>query len=288
MFKLAHGTPTDHAVNEGFDLQDYKISQPGQGDGDKIPSGLDAYGPGSYLWVADDSNGGLKGTIDMAHGYAGDSGKIVLATLDVDEDDLMNNREASEVEVEDWVRAIENYMEGQREQAGYRPDSLRELLIEFEEDFTKASNKEYLKSFEKVFPGLDFDEVDVDDYDDPYDWVEGVMEQYETYADPVSHIHEEGGPQKIAEWSINRSDDLWGTVTSVFNTIAVTNIGVGYESNNKSFKESILEELNEDYGLTAAKVEQGAIMVVFDTDELNIYKVLDVNKEPEQSSDLSP
>lgn len=282
--KLTHGSQHSIAAEEGFDLLDYKLKEIGKGEG-AINNGHDAYGPGIYTWtVNEDESGSLRNAIDMAMAYSGDKGVVYVLNLNIEEEDLLNNRPPDEIPVEDWARAINNFMDRVREQQNYVPEKVSNSLDYYwPDDSSDKPSKSDLKFMENNYPGLSFEYADPDEFDEPYEWKEAVLENYRVESDPMDHILNEGGAEGVADWSMNRSDNLWETLTSIWNTVAVNNTGTGTESFNKTFKEAILEELNDDYGITAAKVEEGAITVVFDTSEINIQKVLPVQKTPEQN-----
>lgn len=287
--RLTHGSEHSTAAEQGFDLLDYKQKFWGEATGD-VNNGKDAEGPGIYVFIDNEETGGLKGAIENASIYSGDKGVIYVLSVDVDEEDLLNNRSASEIDAEDWAKVIENFMSKQRAKAGYDVDEIYSAVQPVVDSIDSGESiaPKVLKDLEDRYEGLRFDNVPPNEYDDGYQWQDEVVDEYIINNDPVSHINDNGGSKGIAEYAVNSSDNQWETLKTVWNSIAISNTGAGIETFNKTFKDSTLEVLGDDYDLTAAKVVNDAFMVVFDTDEIQIKKVINENKDLECESELSP
>ena len=93
-----------------------------------------------------------------------------------------------------------------------------------------------------------------------YQWQES-LEEYYSITEPCSNITDEGGPEAVASYAINSSDNLWETIESLGNSISVEITGKGIESYNETFQESILESF-PDHNLTASIVNNGDFAVI--------------------------
>lgn len=63
-----------------------------------------------------------KESFESSSRYMGENGFVNLLSVDIEEEDLMNNREPDEIEVEILIDAMETYIHEKRDKEGYNKE----------------------------------------------------------------------------------------------------------------------------------------------------------------------
>jgi hypothetical protein len=289
--KFAHGSSQnildENNETNSFELFDYVLDKKGKISINEINNGVDGEGAGIYAMIGDSNE-----AINNAKNYSGDEehdGYVYILNLNIEEHDLMNNREADEIPVDDWVDALECYVSN-IQRIKYTPkDRYEQTLnvflhkIENGEDVTIEDINLKLKK--------DLIEITLDEYcepnefDEPYEWLEVAMENYSNF-DPCSYIEAEGGSRSIVENAIENSDNLQETLYNIWKTVAIRYSQDGIETYNKTFQESIIDTLHREHDLTAGHVNDGNFAVIFDVSEITVDRVIDIKKEYEEKNNI--
>lgn len=291
--RMIHGSVQDVLASEHgkFDVFDYKINNDGKPDNKYIDNGNDAKGPGIYAWPGHDENyaQGLK----SAACYTGkDSGYIYVLDVDVEEDDLLNNLEPDFLSNEEWVTVIEEYIRLTHEEEGISLDKFNELVWDIESKIDEGEELPSFEEIESIFDefgmSLDCDSENPNEFEDGYEWAENIRAAFDL-ADPCSKIHDNGGPNAIAEHAVNRSDDFWESLVHVWSSIATDQTGLGINTYNKRFLNAVKNTVGKEYDLNAARVNDGDFYVIFNPEAIRIEKIIDVSpsKETEYSEGVS-
>jgi hypothetical protein len=277
--EFVHGSKQNILDNEdnSFKLFDYIIDHNNKPNLDFIDNGLDAQGFGLYAFI-----GNNEKSIENASCYTDkDSGFLYIFNVDVEESNLMNNRDADEISIDELVEAIDNFIFNIREDKGFNKETFDNVIEHFESnfDYIDFDHNDINLELAKRCLLIELDEYSSkSEYGNSYEWKEQIEEQY-SMSDPCSNIEEEGGSYAVAEYCINKSDNLWETIKNLGFAIAVLNSPLGTASYNKTFQKSILESLGDKYDLTAAHVNDGNFAVIFDTDKIVLEDVVDLKKE---------
>lgn len=272
---FVHGSK-QNLENEGFEVFNYIMGVDGKATEEKIDNGIDQEGVGIYAWI-----GKSDESFDKAKFYTSkESSFAYVLDVDVEEDELMHLREPDELYPEDLVSAIELFIEKKRDLLGFNKEKLDNVMEYLENSFDEIDLEKV--NFSLKSNGVNFQidySLDPDDFDNYDDWKMEVDENY-YINEPCSNIEDEGGAEAIVEHAINSSDNLWQTLKYIGETIAITHTGLGTESYNKTFQESILETFPESK-LTVAYSEDGAFAVIFDTDAIEIKEKIDLHLREE-------
>lgn len=295
--KFLHGTPNNilSSENDGFTLFDYIYDRNTKTSNlPFISSGLDQFGPGIYAYSGEKSDyqKNLKGAAIYA---GGNDGFVYLLEVDVNKRELLNRREPTEIEEAIWADVIDLFIEKVRREKRYDPSAFERLVSKIE---THYDDSEYLdlsavtQMFtEQGFGSFSFDNMDMNDFDSFEEWRDEAVCQFEL-CDPCNNIYEEGGPLAVATYAIESSSDLWGVLMKVYDRVAVSKIGDGYHSRNKTFQESVLDVFGKNgiENFKVAKVntefEDSSFYVIFDTASIKIEKEIVVNKKFDQEQSL--
>lgn len=279
--KLLHGSAQD--IQDGFSLFDYVLKD-GEAPEGFIDNGNDAEGPGIYTLPGDAVNyaKSLKGV--SCYCGEGDGGYIYVINVDVDDDVLMNNRDADEIESGVWASVIERFIEIRQEKVGYDAEKAREILdrldIQGQLDDKGEVDVEAMNTALGEIDDFPIDNIDLEDYSpgDGYQLVDEILYDYKINNDPCANIEDEGGPHGIADYAIRSSDNLWGTLCKIWNCCAINNTGQGAESFNRTFQNAVFEVIKDEFDLTATQKEPNGIVVVFDTSAISVEKVIELNR----------
>ena len=282
--KLTHGSPQNIQEKGGFDLIDYKFDESKKDDDNGIPNGADVFGPGIYTFVAD---GALrKEAADGAVTYANNGGYVHFCSMDIEEGELMNNRDPEEISEEQWIEIIENYMKIKRNAVGHDQDVLRDILYQYEDSIDAGSFdlEAFNESVSKVID-FDLDMEDYEDYEEGHEWLDAIMNDYEML-DPCSHVFDEGGPRAIYNYAMSSSDNLWEVLHSISVSVAYKSDGTKGFTDNKSFQRAFFETMDDLGSYKGAVVFEGKFFVAFDHRALEIDKVVQF-KRKENSSEMT-
>lgn len=103
--KLYHGSTKD-LIDQNFDVFDYIVYQDNTTNHEFINNGDDAYGIGIYTYTGEHND-----CVKKASNYASkDSGFVYVMELDIDEKDLMNNRKADEISIDELAITIKDFI----------------------------------------------------------------------------------------------------------------------------------------------------------------------------------
>lgn len=281
--KLTHGSPKNISKEGGFEILDYEFDS--YNDNNPVPSGADTYGPGIYTYVVDN---GLKDAVSGATGYAGNGGYIHFLSVDVEEDQLLNNRDSDEIDEDQWLAIMNTYIDEKRKRLGHFPDELRTVLSDHAEEFLRGeldadSFNEQID--ESTIKNFDLDIGDHDDHDDLDEWMDAVMSDYEML-DPCSNIDDMGGIHNIYRHAIQSSDSLWEVIHDISNKIAYYSGGGKGFNDNGSFKKAFFDVMGNEEEYKGAVVCEGRYFVAFDVDALSIDKIVQY-KRPESDHEIS-
>jgi len=272
---FVHGSK-QNLENEGFEVFNYIMGVDGKPTEEKIDNGVDQEGVGIYAWIGDSDE-----SFDNAKFYTSkESSFAYVLEVDIEEEELMHLREPDELYPEDLVSAIELFIEKKRDLLGFNKEKVDNVIEYLEDSFDEIDLEKV--NFSLKSNGVNFQidsSLDPNNFDDFDDWKMEVDENYYTN-EPCSNIEDEGGAEAIAEHAINSSENLWQTLKSIGETIAVIHTGLGTESYNKTFQESILETFPESK-LTVAYSEDGAFAVIFDTDAIEIKEKVNLHLRDE-------
>jgi len=284
MFTLIHGSASNlKEVNGGFKHFNYNIdNMDNKPDNKHINNGNDAKGPGMYNF----DGGRYQESLINAATYTGDGdGYIHISTLDIEESELLNNRDINYIDKEDWIECIELFMDKMRFNNNF-------VISEYDENCEKIrglmENGQDV-SFQKIEGVLEQYSLSIDsEYHctslfggDYQDWKDAVDEVF-YMEEPCSHVADEGGVESIVDYAISSSDNQWELLVSIWANIATISGGIYTETYNETFYESVMESLGEKYNVTAALVGEPGVdsfFVVFDpsSELFNIEKVIDLS-----------
>lgn len=257
-----------------------------------IDNGNDAYGPGIYTWVAE--GGYAKNSVQNALRYSGDDGYVHFLTINVEEDELLNNLPSSMIDNETWEDIIDSFMEKRRKDKDWDAEKLQEILRTYVDDIESGNEIDITNFLESTKPliDLDLDYYNPNDAEDAYQWIDEVLEAYEM-EDPCSHIIEEGGSHALANTIPDQYEDLWSVICKMWELTAVNGNGLIYESYNASFIDACIDHV--DFNLAGAIVSSSdspdgsAIFVAFNPNELVINRVIKASRTLEkEDGGLSP
>lgn len=282
--KLIHGSSQVIDNNNKFKLFDYKMNNEKKAEG-AINNGNDEYGPGIYTLPGD--NNSFATSLKVASSYA-DGGYIYKINIDMDGIDTIDKLSADEIEVDEWVKIINRFIELRYEQEGFKPNEMESKLHEFDIESKLADGNLSTTDIESVLSDFDYDfDIEIDDYDqdDGYQLINDIIEEYKMNNDPCGRLYDDGGSEAIASHCVNSSDNLWQTITKVWDSIAVDSTGLGYETYNETFQKSVFDVIGHDKGLILAHGNEHGVVVVFDTSKIEIEKVIDLSIE--RNDDLS-
>lgn len=279
--KFVHGTSVD-LDGKKFELFDYVYDNDKQTSSlDNIGSGLDAEGAGIYTFVGDSED-----NINNAKTYVKtkDSAYVYILNVDIEEEDLLNNRDIEEIGFEDWLVVVEDFMDRVRKSKGFDKNKFDEIVVGLEEswDQDQRFSAEQLNTiFKTAGLKIEFDEYqDQSEFNNFYDWQDSVEELY-TMSEPFSIVQEAGGAESVLEYALNKSDTLWEGLKNVWEQFAVNVNGTKVDTYNKTFHSVVMDHLS-DYQLTCAVVNDGRFAVIFDVDAIEIEKKIDLNKKVER------
>lgn len=280
--KLTHGSVQNVALNGGFQAFDHTLDHNNKEQEGFIDNGLDAYGPGVYTWLAEGEH--AKDSVSNAQRYTGENGFVHFLSVEVDEEDFLNNMPSDEIEEETWAKIINNFIDRRHQQTGWNKEALEETLNDFYSAIESGEeiDLDLFKEQTQQFLKIDLDYHNPNEAECPQEWIDQILDEYDM-EDPCIYVYEEGGPEKLASLIPTQHDDLWSVIKSMWNLVAVNGDGCRYESYNKTFIDACLEEV--DWPLVGAAVED-QIFVVFDPSEIRINKVL--QEEPEVSKNNGP
>ena len=272
MMQFIHGTTQGNIKENGFKLFDYCIDANGVSSLPFIKSGADQEGPAIYAFHNDENS------IKNASIYAsGNESYAYIISINIEESQLMNNRDADEIGIDDLIDVVNCFIDKRRSQVNYSKDVIDDVINGFYDNFDDINVDDVNNELESN--GSDFrieEDISPHQFDNYDDWFDEVDEAYQVN-EPCSYIADEGGAYNIVSYAINKSDNLWGTIKSIWNSVAVNNTGVGMYSYNKTFQESMMDVLSNRYDLTCALVNNGSFAVIFDTNAIDIDKVIDLN-----------
>jgi hypothetical protein len=289
-----HGSSATPAEPKDFKFQlfDHIYDPNNRGSHAHINSGLDQYGPGAYAF------GSLEGApvhpklMHEAQRHAGKDGEGSVLGFSVDMGDELvfaNHWDADEISVEEWVVAIEATLVERLRLADYYPDDfetkIRSAISQWEEG-EKPSEALLLDAFSEINETELPEGMELDNMDGPED-LEAAFEEY-AYGEmeinsPVSQFYDEhGSPEGLAKYAISKSDNLWETLQAIYEGVAVSQGGMGYESFNKAFHHAVINSVDDVEKIKVASVEGGSFFVIFDIDavEMEYARVLKSELDP--------
>jgi hypothetical protein len=274
---LSHGTSKIIENNE-FELFDYIVDKNNNINNDKINNGVDGEGAGIYAMI-----GNSNESINDAKLYSGqeNEGYIYLLSIDIEESDLMHNREPNEIPEEDWIEGIEEFISELHRLHNYSFEKFERIITQ-SEDLTIAQINSSLKkeNLNVTLPSyLNPSEMNFDSF------TEEALEFY-SIEDPCSYILEEG-INNIVENSIDKSDHLQETLYNIWQSCAITQSQNGIETYNKTFQESILKTLGRNHDLTASYVDNDNFAVIFDTSKIKVENIIDFKKELQETNEIT-
>jgi hypothetical protein len=293
--KFIHGSPTDirQTNNSKFRLFDYLTKVNGEPDG-HVNNGQDQFGPGIYAFPGEGNN--YQNSIKGAACYTDkESGFVYILSVDVEEPDFINAQPIDKIDESIWVDVIERFITKRRDQENCSLDDFHEAVDKIMTMVNDGDDvaDDFVKETFKQFDGMDFDYLKLESADDIDEWESQVTEQY-FLADPCSSIFDEGGPEAIVQYAMTASDNLWEVLKTIWNRTAVVNSGIGYNTYNDTFQKSVLEVFaeNEITNFKVAKVndeyEDNYFFVIFDTDSIQIEKVINVTNQHDYEAALAP
>ena len=278
---FVHGSKQDIDVDEGFQLFNYVKYNDRTKSNKFIDNGEDAEGCGLYAWIGKSE----KSFKEAARFTSADSGFAYVIEVDIEEEDLMNNRDPYEISTEMLAEAIDLFVEKKRDILGYNKDLIDSVISRFEDDFDIA----ILDDVNEVLEDNGIKMV-LDEYTDPGEfssfdeWKDEIDETFINY-EPCSHIMDEGGSLAIAEYIQRKSDNLWDVLKHLGNNIVLDEHSGGISVYNKTFQESILETF-PDHNLTATYVNNDNFAIIFDTSKADIIEKIDLNLKSELKKEI--
>lgn len=255
-----------------------------------VSSGLDAEGPGIYAFSRDE-NGFTPERIKNAQDYTPMlQGSVIGFHIDLTDEEgerivPANEHPADEVDAEYWVEVINTFIQRLHALKGYDEDLIEEAIEHVADVWqTHADNGydmehpdliEATQQLEHAIGGgFTIRECPPSDYDNVDEWRDAMRDSSAMY-DPASHIHDNGGVESVVSYAMMASDDLWGVVKNLHNTIAVSATGKGYQSYNLEFYEAVKRVIPDMSLLRYANVNNGGFQVVFDVDAIQVdYMVI--------------
>lgn len=265
--RFIHGSHIRTDDPESIELKLFDHTKKHSEKADHINNGTNAYGPGIYAYVMREGNA-HKNLQDAVNGYVGHEGEgsiIGFSIYDVDgftEEPILaaNEYPVDEISDENWIVAIEAYMEAKDVAGGLEYDKLINAIDgirdewDFEGEWSEQLQNEFETACELYGTCLDVDELRFEDYESPDEWYNAVEENI-ALSRPTSHIHDEGSSASILnfakESAINGrlyagEANLWGVLFYLHDTLAVKESSLGVEMQNDLFQKAIIDSLPED------------------------------------------
>lgn len=275
--KAAHGTTRKIT---SFKLFDYKIDiNTDTVDNENVSEGLDAYGPGVYLFNNLNDDDLLKNA--QRYTSREEQSYVYIVDVDVEPENLLNNFDNEYFNQEDLVNMVELYMENEREKLGFDFNKINNVIDSVEDSFEHIRETKGTVSLDVINKNLEINNLkfrlneysNPNEFDDFHEWKDQVFDQY--YLDePCSKINDEGGPEALVNYCVHKADNAWEVINNLFLGIATHASGKYAYSNNETFQETVLRELSQ-YEIVGAQVED-CILVVFDTDKINITEEISI------------
>lgn len=255
-----------------LDVFDYIIDNKGKISRPEIDNGNDGEGIGINAFIGDSNE-----AIDSAVLYTSENSSYVyILEVDIDEDELMNNRSPDDVPVDDLVLGIEAVLKEIRHINNCSKEKFDDLINSFEDNFENITLDRVNENLQKENLDLELDEYsDPSDYDDFHEWKEKTEESY-NLQEYCSRIIDEGGSYEIARNAIDSSNNLWETIRNIGDNISIYYSNKGTEKYNKTYQRMMCRTLS-DHRLIASYVDNDNFAVIFDVDEIKIKKVIDFN-----------
>jgi hypothetical protein len=269
--KLVHGSPKNISNEGGFKLLDYKFDD--NKDDNLSPNGSDTYGPAIYTYIVKNN---IKECVKNAKAYSGNGGYIHFLSIDVDESMLLNNRDKMEISEENWIEIMSKYMDDKRIKNGHLPHELSDILCGNIEEFLRGDfdSHSFMKDIEESkINDFDLDINDYDEYSDLDSWIDAIVSDYRL-SDPCSNVEDNGGIERIYEYAIKYSNNLWEVIHDISNKIAYQSSGGLGFTDNLSFQKAFFDVMGDEDEYKGAIVQNGAYFVAFDTKELSIDKIV--------------
>jgi hypothetical protein len=284
---FAHGSKNNivETSKSGLQLFDYVLKNDGTCSIPEIEEGNDGEGPGIYAFF--DKETDYSKIIDGACHYVGNNDQEQLVykfQIDVEDDELINNRSQYDIPAEQWVETVEYFIEKMRANKRASFEEFEKISNELVERFGNGENPTLEFVNNRMSEGgveIEFVESDPDNFDDAYEFGESLSEEY-ALLEPCSYIIDNGGAEEIVNHAIESSNNQWEVIKSIWNTIAVHQSNEGLETYNETFQDAVLTVL-EEYNLAVALVDNDNFAVIFDSTLINIDSVLDMKNEEEYS-----
>ncbi|WP_425263020.1 hypothetical protein [Vibrio owensii] len=273
---LTHGSPNKIDPKEGFQIFDY-VSK--NGESEISGNGNDSFGPGIYTFASDPD-------YSKANLYA-NGGYIYKLKLDVE--NTIDEFDPEYMSVEQWTKVVEVMVEHHRQHARYDEDEFSGLVYEVENAFEDGSHHAALEKLQDhleniIDEPLDYNQFDIDDYEDVSEWAEAINDEYRNEADPASFIWEQvyansNSLEDFLTKVMYRSENLWEVLTEVYNLTSVEVDGSGgFKCWNNTFKNAVLNLTRHEIEMTAAVVNDGHFVVIFDTNKIEVAKMIDLDR----------
>lgn len=273
--RFTHGS-SQNIENGNFELFDYIIDSNNKSNRKEIDNGNDAQGVGLYAYIGDNE----ESKKDASKFTKEDSGYLYILEVDVEKDELLNNRQPDEIEPEVLADAIEVFMKKIRSENGYDNEKFKDILFELEDDFNATTAIEINEKFERSGLAIRLNEyTDPIDFDGFDEWYDAVTDQYDL-DDPCAYIMSEGGSLSVANYAINKAENLWDTIKYIGDMVSVELSGKGTVKLNKTFQDIFSRELKE-FDIKVAFVNDESFAVIFDLDSINLVEKIDLNEKVE-------
>lgn len=274
----------DHVYNTRDEVSDHEY----------VNSGLDAEGPGVYVFGSLEPSF-TKEQINGASHYAGKGQGSLFGlniTLERDDDgdvlDFANNLEPDLVSVDEWANVIQQMIEKTREAYGFDGDRVIELVDEASMKYSNGGKptKEEILEIKECMGGIPESEISWRDDYDLNSWSKNIKGQLDSW-DPAEFILNEGEPYDIAEDVIENSDNLWETLKLIWQRSACDYRGKDLRLFNETFRNAVEENLINPSLVRVAQVNNGHFFVVFDTSAIAVdYAIVNNLTIDEQKFEL--
>lgn len=271
---FSHGSSKLIEKNE-FQLFDYVIDKNNNCNVDHINNGVDGEGAGIYAFI-----GNSEQSVNDAKLYEHE-GYVYQLSIHMEKEELMNLRDNDEIPIEDWVEGIDEFVQEIHRLNGYSMDDFMDIIINSEglsiQDINFQLQERDIKT--EIPSYIDPEELDF------YSFQDECRCFYEG-EDPCSHIIEEG-INNIVEHAIESSDHLYETLYNIWQRTAIFQDQEGISTYNKSFQEAMLRTVARNHNITAAYVDNDNFALIFDTSEIHVDDIIDIENEHKESLKLN-
>jgi hypothetical protein len=272
-----HGSTATPDNIDDFSLKlfDYKNDRNNDPDNEWVNNGADAFGPGIYAFSVTPGEGVCDADLGIVEHYGrgkNGQGSTMGFHLKDEELPLANEQAPDAIPVHEWIAVVNDFMTRLRADIGYDPDLAEALAYRLKsqwDDDLEPPTQEDLSRLGMLLGGVALHEIDPEDYDDPEQWCETIIELRDVY-DPAAYIDERGGAEELVDQAIESSENLWDVVKHVYIDVATVSARGGMASFNDTFQKAVFSQVSDTDLISVAQVDDDNFYVIFNTPNIEL------------------